>query len=92
MKRFLILAVFGMLLGSAAGCHCCDGLWRGSAYQQPCPSGVACPSSCSSCGAGAAVPAVGPAAPALAPAPTMVPAPAVGPAPAIGPAMAAPAP
>jgi hypothetical protein len=72
MKRLLILAVFGMLLGSAAGCRFWDCLWHGPAYQQPCPPAVTCPSPCgSSCGpceAGVSVPAVAPAVPVVAPA------------------------
>ncbi len=92
MKRLLILAVLGMLLGSAAGCRCCESLWHGPAYQQPCPPTVTCPSPCASpcgpCEAGASVPVMAPAVPAVGP---VVPAPGPG-APAISPAVPAPGP
>lgn len=39
MKKLLILTAVLMLTGSAAGCRCCDWLWRGAAYN-PCPPAV----------------------------------------------------
>jgi hypothetical protein len=81
MKRLLLLAVLGMLLGSAAGCRFWDCLWHGPAYRQPCPPAVACPSpcppSCAPCDAGVGVPAGASVAPAIGP-PVIAPGPEAG--------------
>jgi hypothetical protein len=46
MKKLLILTAILMLTSSAAGCRCCQWLWRGApwnacptapAYSEPCP-------------------------------------------------------
>ena len=68
MKRLLILAVLGALLGGVAGCRFMECLWRGPACQQQqaapvvtCPSPCATYTPCDPC-AGATVATPGPAA------------------------------
>ncbi len=40
MKKLLILTAVLMLTSSAVGCRCCDWLWRGAAYNNPCTPAV----------------------------------------------------
>lgn len=59
MKRLLVIAVVGMLLGSTSGCRFWNCLWRGPAQQQCAPAAIAYPSpcatTCSPCDTGATV-------------------------------------
>lgn len=48
MKKLLILTAVLLLTGSAAGCRCCPGLWRGAAWS-PCPPVVTYTDPCDPC-------------------------------------------